>query len=132
MSKKAKKIPSGRRVCSWQGFLGEAAYEDAGCADGKIVDLDACEKPGGPCSVTGDECPNCGGEGHVANDHRDRGPMALIRERMRAEILEDLDGLNDEDAETRREMVRILTGKFNNVVDLIHKLENGHGTDAHH
>jgi len=122
--KRKPRVPKGHDRCGWQGYRGEAAYEDAGCADGKIVDLDACDRPGGPCALTGEECPNCKGTGVVPKEQRTLGPMALIRQRIRDELREDVENLVDELAHGgRQECAAILNGKLDSVFTLINKLE---------
>lgn len=74
-------VPIGFERCSWQGLGGGASYEDMGCADGEIVDMDSCDEPGGPCCSTEESCPNCDGQGFVPIGHKHRGPMALVRQR---------------------------------------------------
>ena len=76
--------------CNWHGYLGGAGYEDGGCSQGQIVDLDTCDEPGGPCAFTGDTCPNCDGIGLVPVGHKCRGPMALLRQRARLALEEEI------------------------------------------
>lgn len=50
-------------MCEYQGKHFGAVYEDAGCRDGYLWDLDSCEEPGGPLYSGGDiPCPSCNSE----------------------------------------------------------------------
>lgn len=47
-------------MCDYQGRHFGASYEDAGCIDGFLWDLDSCDEPGGGLSSGGDvPCPMC-------------------------------------------------------------------------
>lgn len=111
--------------CTWQGYLGGANYEDAGCAEGKIVDLDTCDEPGGPCVFTGDQCPNCHGKGRVLKSAVRLGPMALIRQRARLELEDQLHTLAElpEEGERLEMMTELLTSYVQPMFELIDKLE---------
>ncbi len=46
--------------CGYQGKHFGAHYEDGGCCDGYLWDLDSCEYPGGPFYSGGEiPCPDC-------------------------------------------------------------------------
>ena len=46
--------------CGYQGKHFGASYEDGGCIDGYLWDLDSCDEPGGPLFTGGDDpCPQC-------------------------------------------------------------------------
>lgn len=115
-----KKIPKGYEQCGWQGYGQGAAYEDAGCADGVIVDLDGCDYPGGPCIVVGDQCPNCGGKGIVPKGQPMRGPMALIRQRHCQEICSDIMDIAETD--DQREAASACCASIEQVYELVRKL----------
>lgn len=51
--------------CGYQGFHFGANYEDGGCWEGYLWDLDSCEEPGGALFNGGDiPCPSCNKEEH--------------------------------------------------------------------
>ncbi len=70
--------------CDWQGYGFGASYEDAGCCDGTIGDLDDVLDDG-LIGLRDDKCPQCDGTG-IAK--RKCGNMALIRQRERLNLLE--------------------------------------------
>lgn len=118
------------RTCDWQGYGGGAMYQDMGCAGGTIVDLDSCDEPGGPCTETGEKCPNCGGKGVVPSDHADCGPMALIRQRAHDELCDEVRGLagaGPDEIKAGCEDICEIIGKL---FGLVHRLEQPGESEA--
>lgn len=116
--KKRPRVPKGQKRCSWQGYGFGARYEDAACCDGRIGDLDDVQGPG-LIGLRDDYCPNCNGSGVVPNDHEDRGPMALHRQRQRDELYEDIMGIAAEKGENAKEWAEEVAKR----VDGLWKLE---------
>lgn len=111
--------PAGHRLCYWHGYGRGASYVDCACAGGEIVDLDDCDEPGGPCGLTGDRCPNCGGNGYVKDNHKDAGRMALVRQRERDNLCDMIRDLTDDEEASSDVCDHIVK-----VFELIEKLEN--------
>lgn len=119
------KCPKGFERCAWQGYGFGAAYEDAGCVNGKASDLDNCEHGrSGVAIVIGEEdCPNCQGKGVVPKGQPMRGVMALIRQRECRDLCSDLMDWADDDDPGDQEYARELCKRVEAIFQLIRKLE---------
>lgn len=115
------KVPRGSELCRWQGYGFGAAYEDAGCVNGKASDLDNCDDRN-LVAIGDEDCPNCGGKGFVPKGLETVGVMALIRDRERRELHENVIGI----AETpdQREWAALCCADIDRLFRLIAKLEH--------
>lgn len=105
---------SGEKICNWQGYGFGAPYEDAGCCNGEIADLDDCDEPGDRLGLRGEMCPQCDGTGKYKTAV---GPMALIRQRALAESLGLCEDVRDAD------LRELLKKQFRGWHQLVNKLE---------
>lgn len=83
-------LPEGTHIgqsCGYQGRHFGAWYDDGGCIDGYLWDLDSCDQPGGLLHSGGDiPCPCCNTREYVADfplggnaKQRRKGRRALMR-----------------------------------------------------